>query len=181
MANAVFADNALLSHLDAIDSLEQPAVMADFLLRFDQVQWALVTAVNDGKLVLSLRTSSTARRPPPTSCAGSSASIGEGGGHRTKAGGFVEAGDGLAGGESSSSARCSGAGTSARVGIKPARGQKLIPKRNACDLNVRIDCDPLHTRIVRRLDSDAMTPSSHSGRRTLGSAPRALVRRTPPP
>jgi nanoRNase/pAp phosphatase (c-di-AMP/oligoRNAs hydrolase) len=70
--NAVFAENALLSHLDTIDSLEQPAVMADFLLRFDKVQWALMTTVKDNKLILSLRTSapkaSGGRRhaaPPP--------------------------------------------------------------------------------------------------------------------
>ena len=61
MCAAIFADNALLSHLDTIDSLEQPAVMADFLLRFDKVQWALVTAVFNGAMVMSLRTNSTKR------------------------------------------------------------------------------------------------------------------------
>src|SRR3954449_5090354 len=30
--NAIYAENALMSHLDTLDSLEQPAVMADFLL-----------------------------------------------------------------------------------------------------------------------------------------------------
>ncbi len=80
MANAVYTDNALLSHLDSIDSLEQPAVMADFLLRFDKAQWALVTAVNEGKLILSLRTSA-----PKDSAADVMRrllrGIGEGGGH----------------------------------------------------------------------------------------------------
>ena len=41
--NAVYFDNAILSHIGTIDSLEKPAVMADFLLRFDAVQWSLVT------------------------------------------------------------------------------------------------------------------------------------------
>lgn len=87
--NAVYYDNALMSHIEAIDSLEKPAVMADFLLRFDAVQWALVTAVHENKLVLSLRTSSKTMsaadmvRKLLRDC-------GEGGGHRTKAGGFIQ-------------------------------------------------------------------------------------------
>ena len=41
LANAVFYDSALISHIDEIDSLEKPAVMADFLLRFRAlIQWA---------------------------------------------------------------------------------------------------------------------------------------------
>src|SRR6185436_4459746 len=55
LSNAVYYENALMSHLETIDSLEKPAVLADFLLRFDQVQWALVTAVHGTKLFLSLR------------------------------------------------------------------------------------------------------------------------------
>jgi nanoRNase/pAp phosphatase (c-di-AMP/oligoRNAs hydrolase) len=88
LANAVYYDNALISHIDVIDSLEKPAVMADFLLRFDQVQWALVTAVHEGKLIISLRTSDR-------EIAASAMirkllrNVGEGGGHRTKAGGFI--------------------------------------------------------------------------------------------
>ena len=54
LANAVYWENgtsgAVLSHLESIDSMEQPAVIADFLLRFDKVQWALVTAVQDGRI-----------------------------------------------------------------------------------------------------------------------------------
>src|SRR5580658_3767008 len=42
LANAVYFDDVIVSHIGEIDSLEKPAVMADFLLRFDQVQWALV-------------------------------------------------------------------------------------------------------------------------------------------
>src|SRR5580704_7961923 len=50
LTEAVWYDDALVSHLDTIDSMEKPAVVADFLLRFDQVQWALVTAVHDSRL-----------------------------------------------------------------------------------------------------------------------------------
>jgi nanoRNase/pAp phosphatase (c-di-AMP/oligoRNAs hydrolase) len=86
--NALYFDNAAISHLEQIESLEQPAVIADFLLRFDRVQWALVTAVCDNKLILSLRSSD------PKRSAGEIARrlirhLGEGGGHRTKAGGYV--------------------------------------------------------------------------------------------
>ena len=126
MANAVYAENALLSHLDSIDSLEQPAVMADFLLRFDQVQWALVTAVNDGKLILSLRTS-----VPKASAADIMrrllAKIGEGGGHRTKAGGFVKLETGSPT-EVENIRKMLWRRYLRAVGIKPVRGTKLIPK-----------------------------------------------------
>ncbi|MDB5294929.1 MAG: family phosphoesterase [Phycisphaerales bacterium] len=88
LANAEFQGYAVISHLDSIDSMEQPAVMADFLLRFDQAQWALVTATLSDRLVLSLRTRDAA-------CGAAEvmqrilARIGEGGGHRTKAGGHI--------------------------------------------------------------------------------------------
>ena len=59
LANAWWYETALMSHIESIDSLEKPAVLADFLLRFDKVQWALVTAIYQDKLMLSIRTSST--------------------------------------------------------------------------------------------------------------------------
>lgn len=88
IANAFYYDNALMSHLDGIDSLEKPAVLADFLLRFDKVNYALVTAPYENRLMISLRTSN------PKSSASDIMrrlvrKIGQGGGHRTKAGGFV--------------------------------------------------------------------------------------------
>ena len=58
VSNATFYENAMIAHLGQIDSLEKPAVVADLLLRFDKVQWVLVTAVHEGSLLLSLRTSS---------------------------------------------------------------------------------------------------------------------------
>ena len=89
LANAVFYDHAIISHLDQIDSLERPAVVADFLLRFDKVDWAMVTAVAEGKLFMSLRTS--AARPSASDMAKRlMRKIGQGGGHRTKAGGFID-------------------------------------------------------------------------------------------
>ena len=51
-------DNALMSHADKIETLEMPAVMADFLLRFDQVEFALVSGVHENRMIISLRTSS---------------------------------------------------------------------------------------------------------------------------
>ena len=85
---AMVYDNAILAHIGASDSPEKPAVIADFLLRYDQVQWALVTGVFEGKLVASIRTSD-----PKLSAAEMARrlfkGVGEGGGHRTKAGGFV--------------------------------------------------------------------------------------------
>jgi nanoRNase/pAp phosphatase (c-di-AMP/oligoRNAs hydrolase) len=88
LAHANFYDNAIISHLEEIDSPEKPAVMADFLLRFDQVEWALVTAIYEDRLIISLRTSSRT-----LSAADMIRRLlrnwGEGGGHRTKAGGFI--------------------------------------------------------------------------------------------
>lgn len=125
LGNAVYYGNAIMSHLESIDSLEKPAVMADVLLRFDQVQWSLVTAVSENKLVLSLRTSD-----PKLSAAEMMRrlvrKIGEGGGHRTKAGGVIALTN----------------VTEAEIGrirnivrrrylrslkIKPSKGQRLIP------------------------------------------------------
>ena len=84
----MYFDDAIISHIGEIDSLEKPAVMADFLLRFDQVQ----SVAGDGDARKSVIVS------PRTSSKTFSAAdlirrllrkIGEGGGHRTKAGGFI--------------------------------------------------------------------------------------------
>jgi nanoRNase/pAp phosphatase (c-di-AMP/oligoRNAs hydrolase) len=88
LASAVFYEHALMSHIGTIDSLEKPAVMADFLMRFDQVDWALVTAVYGSRLILSLRTSN-ARLSAADVMRKLVRGAGEGGGHRTKAGGCV--------------------------------------------------------------------------------------------
>jgi len=89
LGNALYYDTVIISHLGEIDSIEKPAIIADFLLRFDPVKWSLVTAVYDGKLVVSIRTAD-----PKMSAADLIrhllAKLGEGGGHRTKAGGMIK-------------------------------------------------------------------------------------------
>lgn len=126
LSNATFYDHAIFAHLDEIDSLEKPAVIADFLLRFDQVDWALVSAVHGKRLILSLRTSDKERS------AGEIMRklvrrIGEGGGHRTKAGGFVRLETG-----SESAIERHRATVRRRLldalNIRNSRGQKLVPK-----------------------------------------------------
>jgi nanoRNase/pAp phosphatase (c-di-AMP/oligoRNAs hydrolase) len=87
--NATFYDDALISHLGEIDTPEKPAIIADFLLRFDKVQWALITATINGNLVLSLRTRS-AKRTAADTIRRLLRDLGEGGGHRTKAGGYIK-------------------------------------------------------------------------------------------
>src|SRR6202000_288059 len=49
--SAVFYDNAMTAHIDEVDSMEKPAVIADFLLRFDKVTWCLVTATHENRLI----------------------------------------------------------------------------------------------------------------------------------
>jgi nanoRNase/pAp phosphatase (c-di-AMP/oligoRNAs hydrolase) len=79
---------AVFSFLGAVDSPEQPAVMADMLLRLENVDWALVTAVHEGSLLLSLRTSRP-ERPAGKIMVRLVRGRGEGGGHPTKAGGAI--------------------------------------------------------------------------------------------
>jgi nanoRNase/pAp phosphatase (c-di-AMP/oligoRNAs hydrolase) len=88
MSNAMYYDSAIVSHLDTIDSPEKPAIVADFLLRFEPVVWALVTAVYEDRLVISLRTSS-GKLSAADMIRRLLRGDGEGGGHRTKAGGFI--------------------------------------------------------------------------------------------
>ncbi|MGH7176813.1 MAG: DHH family phosphoesterase [Tepidisphaeraceae bacterium] len=127
--HAVYYDQAMISHIGTIDSLEKPAVMADFLLRYDKVTWALITAIYDGKLILSLRTNG------PKDSTGDVMrrlvrNIGDGGGHRTKAGGHIPL-------ETGSAAEIERIRTTLRrrllrvLKIRMSRGQKLIPKIEA--------------------------------------------------
>jgi nanoRNase/pAp phosphatase (c-di-AMP/oligoRNAs hydrolase) len=126
LSNAVFSETALISHLDSIDSLEQPAVMADFLMRFEQVQWALVTAVVGDKLVLSLRTSAS-KASAADAMRRILRNLGEGGGHRTKAGGFVKLASGTPQEVESIRKRIWRRYLRA-LELKPSRGQQLIPR-----------------------------------------------------
>jgi nanoRNase/pAp phosphatase (c-di-AMP/oligoRNAs hydrolase) len=126
LQNAVVYDSALLSHLDEIDSPEKPAVMADFLLRFQKADWALVTAVFNGALVMSLRTNE-----PKLSAADLIKrllrNVGEGGGHRTKAGGGIK----LANGTPTEIERLRGIVRRRylrSLRIAQSRGQHLVPR-----------------------------------------------------
>lgn len=133
LANAVYWENggghgAVLSHLETIDSMEQPAVIADFLLRFDKAQWAMVTAVHESKLVLSIRTNNTSKLSAADMAKRVLRQIGEGGGHRTKAGGFLRL-------ESGSAAEVDRLREMLKrrylrsLGIKGQRGQRLVPHK----------------------------------------------------
>lgn len=88
LAQAVVYDKTVVSHLTTIDSLEKPAVLADTLLRYDKAEWSMVTAVHANRLVVSLRTSSTSLLAADVMTK-MMRGIGEGGGHRAKAGGSV--------------------------------------------------------------------------------------------
>jgi nanoRNase/pAp phosphatase (c-di-AMP/oligoRNAs hydrolase) len=82
-------DIAVISHIETIDTPEKPAVLADFLLRYDQVQWAMVTAVIGDALVISLRTNK-GKFSAADIMRRLLRQLGDGGGHRTKAGGYIK-------------------------------------------------------------------------------------------
>jgi nanoRNase/pAp phosphatase (c-di-AMP/oligoRNAs hydrolase) len=129
LANALYYDNAIMSHLDVIDTPEKPAVIADFLLRFELAQWALVTAVYENRLVISLRTSSS-----KLSAADMIRRLlhneGEGGGHRTKAGGFMPL-ESNTPGEIERKRNLLRRRYLRALGIKAGPGKRLVPKFEA--------------------------------------------------
>lgn len=93
---AVYAGDVLATYLGKVESPTMPAVVADFLLRFRGINWVLVGAAQNGRVILSLRTND------PKTSAGEmmrklTRHLGEGGGHRTKAGGSIPIKDGTAG------------------------------------------------------------------------------------
>ena len=128
MSNAVYHDSALITHLDLVDSPEQPAGVADFLLRFEPVQFVLITAVFEGKMVLSLRVGASVSKITAAELSKRLVrGIGQGGGHRTKAGGAIP----LAHGTPKEIERIRGILRRRylrALGIKMSRGQRLIPK-----------------------------------------------------
>jgi nanoRNase/pAp phosphatase (c-di-AMP/oligoRNAs hydrolase) len=124
LATAKCFDNAMVSHLQTIDSLEKPAVLADFLLRFEAVDWVLVSAVYEQRLILSLRTSNP-RLAASEVMTKLIRRLGEGGGHKSKAGGFVA----LETGSEAEVARKRALLTRRflrLLGIKPTKGQFLV-------------------------------------------------------
>ncbi|MFI5379593.1 MAG: bifunctional oligoribonuclease/PAP phosphatase NrnA [Tepidisphaerales bacterium] len=88
LVNAMIYDEAMASHIEYIESQETPAVAADFLLRYEHVQWVLVTAISGQNLVMSLRTHSD-RITAAELMRKIIGRLGEGGGHRTKGGGSI--------------------------------------------------------------------------------------------
>jgi nanoRNase/pAp phosphatase (c-di-AMP/oligoRNAs hydrolase) len=129
LANAVVYDEAMITHLDMMESPEAPAVVADFLLRFDKVKWVLGTAVAGRNLVMSLR-SGDGRKSAADIMRRLVRGIGEGGGHKTKAGGLVPL-------ESGSAAQIERVRQTLRrrllraIKIRMSRGQRLVPPRLA--------------------------------------------------
>ncbi len=126
LANAMFYDSAIISHLDSIDTPEKPAVIADFLLRFELVQWALVTAVYENRLVISLRTSS-GKLSAADMIRRLLRNDGEGGGHRTKAGGFMPL-ESNTPGEIERKRNLLRRRYLRALGIKAGPGKRLVPK-----------------------------------------------------
>ena len=79
---------AVVSHLGKVEFAEVPGVMADFLLRCEGINWAMVTAMHEGRFVFSLRTQNTNKSAGEVAYR-ISKEIGDGGGHFTKAGGVI--------------------------------------------------------------------------------------------
>jgi nanoRNase/pAp phosphatase (c-di-AMP/oligoRNAs hydrolase) len=82
-------DFALITHAGPVQQVEEAALIADGLLRCEGIDCALVVAEHEGRMILSLRTR------PSLPSAGQMMQrlvkqIGEGGGHRTKAGGQIK-------------------------------------------------------------------------------------------
>jgi len=126
--NAVFYDTALMSNLDTIPSPERPAIAADFLLRFDQAKWALVSGIINGNLLLSLRTYPGGKFSAAELMSRLVRGMGEGGGHRSKAGGAIKLKEGTPA-EIERIRNVLRRRYLRALGIKGARAQRLIPKQ----------------------------------------------------
>lgn len=90
--HAMRYDNVLITHCGKIEQVEEAALLADGLLRCEGIDVVLATAEHDGRLILSLR------NELPRTSAGELIrrivnKIGDGGGHRTKAGGQIQLDD----------------------------------------------------------------------------------------
>lgn len=127
LSNAVTYADVMFTHLDSIDSPEQPAVMADFLLRYEEANWVLVTAVSGRGLVLSLRTTHATPQSGGSIMSRIVRGLGQGGGHPTKAGGYIPLPDTdedtIAQARNTLKRRLLSA-----LNIRGARAQRLIPR-----------------------------------------------------
>ena len=95
LANAQIYGRVLFTHLGPITAMEKPAIIADFLLRYEGVDWAVVTALsgdaNDGRpdrMIVSVRAGKL-DLSAGEAVRKALADLGDGGGHRTKAGGII--------------------------------------------------------------------------------------------
>ena len=88
ITEAQFAGKVLATHLGPVDSPAMPAVVADFLLRFHGITWVLVAAMHQERIILSLRTSDS-KQSAGEMMRKLTRHLGDGGGHRTKAGGTI--------------------------------------------------------------------------------------------
>jgi nanoRNase/pAp phosphatase (c-di-AMP/oligoRNAs hydrolase) len=88
VTNAMRYDFALITHAGKIDQVEEAALLADGLLRCAGVDITLVTAEHEGRLILSLR-SELSRISSGEIVRRLINKIGDGGGHRSKAGGQI--------------------------------------------------------------------------------------------
>ena len=80
--------SVVVTHAGAVRQLEEAALLADGLLRLDGVDCVLVTAIHEGRLILSLRTQSS-RHSAGELMRRLVNKLGDGGGHRAKAGGQI--------------------------------------------------------------------------------------------
>jgi nanoRNase/pAp phosphatase (c-di-AMP/oligoRNAs hydrolase) len=125
--NAILYDSVVMSHLENVPSPERPAVIADFLLRFDQAKWSLVTGVMNGQLVMSLRTYPGQKMSAAELMKRLVRGLGGGGGHRAKAGGGIKLTTGTQA-EIDRLREILRRRLLRNVGIKGARGHRLIPR-----------------------------------------------------
>ncbi|MBY0525154.1 MAG: DHH family phosphoesterase [Gemmataceae bacterium] len=89
MQSSFIYDRLIISWVDELPQPELAAQVADFLIRFDEVDWALCAGVCGNRLVLSLRTATA------QGCAGDLlqqvvGKLGSAGGHHRRAGGVIK-------------------------------------------------------------------------------------------
>ena len=87
--SAMKYENVVVAHAGPIQQIEEAALLADGLLRCDGVDCVLISAVHDGRLQLSLRSQSL-RYSAGEVMRRLVNRLGDGGGHRAKAGGQIQ-------------------------------------------------------------------------------------------
>jgi nanoRNase/pAp phosphatase (c-di-AMP/oligoRNAs hydrolase) len=87
--SALRYDFALVAYAGRVEQVEEAALLADGLLRCEGIDVVLVTAEHDGRMILSLR-SDPSRQSAGELMRRLVNKIGDGGGHRTKAGGQIQ-------------------------------------------------------------------------------------------